>query len=95
MYQIKDLQEKKAKAIGVIIKSSTRKGKKIDVFDKNNTKLASIGGSGYKDYATYINEKGLEFAKMKRRAYLARHHKDPKYKNGKLTPGYFAKKILW
>ena len=45
MYRIKKLQYKKAKALGVEIKPSTKKGKKIDVF-KDGKKVASIGAKG-------------------------------------------------
>ena len=61
MYRIKSRQFKNAKKLGVTIKPSKSKAKKIDVF-KNAKQIASIGGRGYKDYATYISEKGWEFA---------------------------------
>ncbi len=100
-YKIKSLQERKAKDLNVIIKSSESKNKKIDVFDKKGNKLASIGGvkqngSFYGDYATFIEEKGLKFANERRRLYLKRHSKYPKKDNeGKPTRSYFATEILW
>lgn len=100
-YKIKSLQERKAKDLNVIIKSSESKNKKIDVFDKKGNKLASIGGvkqngSFYGDYATFIEEKGLKFANERRRLYLKRHSKYPKKdKEGKPTRSYFATEILW
>lgn len=99
-YKIKKLQKEKAKKLNVIIKPSTKKNKKIDVFDNQNNLLASIGGvypdgRFYKDYATYIQELGLDKANEKRKNYLKRHAKEPKIKDGKRTPSYWADVILW
>lgn len=99
-YNIKPLQKQKASKIGVTIKQSTKKLKKLDVFDKAGNKLASIGamypdGKPYNDYATYLMKLPKPEADKKRKNYLARHKKEPKMKNGKRTPSYFADKILW
>ncbi len=99
-YKIKKLQKEKAKKLNVIIKPSTKKNKKIDVFDNQNNLLASIGGvypdgRFYKDYATYIQELGLDKANEKRKNYLKRHAKEPKIKDGKRTPSFYSDKILW
>tara|TARA_A100000171_G_scaffold35511_1_gene34048 strand:+ start:77 stop:352 length:276 start_codon:yes stop_codon:yes gene_type:complete len=91
MYEIKALQRKNARRIGVDIKPSTRKGKKIDVF-KDGKKVASVGAIGYGDYATFIKEKGREFADNRRRLYKIRHEKNRK-KVG--TNSYYADQILW
>tara|TARA_Y100000114_G_scaffold153556_2_gene173760 strand:- start:315 stop:590 length:276 start_codon:yes stop_codon:yes gene_type:complete len=91
MYEIKPLQRKNAKKIGVTIKPSTRKGKKIDVF-KDGKKIASVGALGYGDYATFLKEKGREFADNRRRLYKIRHEKNRK-KVG--TNSYYADQILW
>jgi hypothetical protein len=91
MYEIKEYSKIKAKQLGVQIKPSTRKDKKIDVF-KNNEKVASIGAKGYKDFPTYKKEKGLAFAEERRRLYKERHEKD-RHKKG--TAGFYADKILW
>jgi len=91
MYEITEYSKMKAKQLGVQIKPSTRKDKKIDVF-KNEKKVASIGGKGYKDFPTYKKEKGLDYAKERRRLYKERHEKD-RHKKG--TAGYYADKILW
>ena len=90
-YEIKARQKRNAKKLGVEIKPSTNKKKKIDVF-KDGKKIASIGGAGYKDYATYIQEKGKNFADKRRTAYRARHKGEEK-KIG--SPGYYAWFILW
>jgi len=90
-YQIKPKQRANAKRLGVIIKPSTNSKKKIDVYKKSE-KIASIGGAGYKDYATYIQEKGKDFADKRRSAYRARH-KGEQLKIG--SPGYYSWFILW
>jgi len=95
-YRIKPIQRKKARALGVEIKPSTNPKKKLDVF-KGGKKVASIGGKGYKDYATYLEmeEKGRVrpgTAKIRREAYQARHEAD-RHVYG--SNGYYADKILW
>mgnify|MGYP003625109225 FL=1 len=90
-YQIKPKQRANAKRLGVIIKTSTNSKKKIDVY-KNDKKIASIGAKGYSDYATYIKDKGKEYADKRRAAYRARH-KGEQLKIG--SPGYYAWFILW
>ena len=91
MYEISNYSKQQAKKLGVQIKPSTRKDKKIDVF-KNNEKVASIGAKGYKDFPTFKKEKGLAFAEERRRLYKERHEKD-RHKKG--SAGFYADKILW
>ena len=91
MYQITDYTYRQAKKLGVDVKPSTDKKKKIDVI-KNGNKIASVGAIGYNDYPTYINEKGLSYANERRKLYKIRHSKD-RVKIG--TNGYFADKLLW
>tara|TARA_R100001443_G_scaffold100288_2_gene107647 strand:- start:1289 stop:1564 length:276 start_codon:yes stop_codon:yes gene_type:complete len=91
MYKIKNLQKRNAKKIGVVIKPSTLKGKKIDVY-KKGVKVASIGDRNYKDYATWLQTKGLAYANNRRRLYKLRHKK---YRNVKGSASYYADKILW
>ncbi len=90
-YQIKPAQRRRASAIGVIIKPSKVKNKKLDVF-KGDKKVASIGFLGMGDYETFKKTKGLEFADKRRKAYKSRHQKT-RTKVG--TPSYYADKILW
>ena len=61
MYQITDYTKKQANKLGVIVKPSTKKGKKIDVI-KNNVVIASIGDINYSDYPSYIKSNGLDYA---------------------------------
>lgn len=98
-YTITNYSKEQAKKEGVEIKVSSNKRKKIDVF-KDGVKVASIGGikptgEPYNDYPTYIEKIGKEGADKKRKAYLARHAKEPKEKNGEKTPSYFADVLLW
>ena len=87
-YKIKKYSFDKAKELGVTIKPSTNKNKKIDVF-KNNKKLASIGDVNYLDYPSYL-EKDKKLAEERRRLYKARHGKRPLN-----SAGYYANEILW
>jgi hypothetical protein len=76
-----------AKKIGVTIKPSLRKGKKIDVFSKKTGDLvASIGDITMSDYPHYMKEKGIEYANERKRLYHIRHRKDKKI---------YSKKLLW
>lgn len=91
MYNITDYSKEQAKKLGVTIKPSKNKNKKIDVY-KNDTLVSSIGSIGYKDFPTHLKENGIEYAKERRRLYKLRHSKD---RNIKGSPGYYADKILW
>ena len=90
MYGITDYTYKKAYKLGVQIKPSTNKHKKIDVF-KNNTKIASIGATGYMDYPHYLLIDPI-LAKEKRKNYKKRHAKDRVVVG---TNGYYADQLLW
>jgi len=90
-YSITKYTKDKAKALGVQVKKSTNKKKKIDVF-KDKKKIASIGAIGYGDYPTFMKTKGKEFADKRRAAYKKRHQKN-RLKKG--TNGYYADKLLW
>lgn len=91
MYEISEYSKIKASKLGVDIKPSKSKGKKIDVF-KEGKKITSIGAKGYKDYPTYIKEKGKSYADERRKLYKERHQKD-RTKYG--SRGWYADKILW
>jgi len=90
MYSIYNRSLEQAKLLGVDIKPSTKKGKKIDVF-KGGNKVASIGAIGYKDYPTYL-ETDKKNADERRRLYKIRHQAG-RLKKG--TAGFYADKILW
>jgi len=90
MYKISTYSQRKAKALNVTIKPSTRSGKKIDVY-KAGKKIASIGALGYLDYPGYKKKYGKDIAEKRKKAYYSRHKKNII----KGTPGYYAAKILW
>ena len=94
MYNITKYTKDKSKKIGVTVKPSKLKNKKIDVYFKGE-KIASIGDNRYKDYPTYIKEKGLEYANKRRKLYYKRHSKEPIIKNGRVTNSFFSKFLLW
>jgi len=125
MYSIKRYTYNKAKKLGVIVKPSTNKTKKIDVFiplknsstklpvrfksgaplarpnsnlrwykKRGNTqiKIASVGANGMNDYPTYIQKRGLAYAKTRRRLYRMRHERDRHVRG---SAGYYADQLLW
>lgn len=90
-YKITNYTKDKAKKLGVEVKVSKVKGKKLDVF-KDGKKIASVGALGYSDYPTYIKDKGKDYANKRRTLYKIRHKKD---KDVKGTKGYYADRLLW
>ena len=90
-YEIQQYSIDQAKKHGYTVKVSTNKKKKLDVF-KDNVKICSIGDLLYKDYPTYIQEKGLDYAKVRRQLYYNRHKKDIQIKG---SPGYLSSILLW
>ncbi len=95
-YKIKRYTYQQAEKLGVDVKPSKTKGKKIDVF-KNGEKIASVGALGMNDYPTYLEkekdgviEKGT--ANRRRKAYKMRHEKDRHIRGSK---GYYADKLVW
>jgi hypothetical protein len=75
---------KKGKRIGVSVKRSTIKSKKLDVM-KNGVRVASIGDVRYSDFLQHGDPE-------RRRRYKLRHQK---YRNRVGTPSYYADNILW
>jgi hypothetical protein len=92
MYKILPYTAAQARRLNVMIRPSSRKGKKIDVFDKEGYYITSVGARGYLDYPTYKKLFGKTVADQRRKLYKARHDKDRKVKG---SPGYFADKLLW
>mgnify|MGYP003660880053 FL=1 len=91
VYTITSYSRKQAKKIGVTIKKSKVKGKKIAVFKKGK-KVADVGALGYKDFPTYTKTKGKVYANKRRKLYKIRHEKTRKKKGSR---SYYADKILW
>ena len=90
-YTITKYTRDRAKALGVVVKKSKNKKKKLDVF-KDKKKIASVGSIGYGDFPTFKRTKGKEYADKRRKAYKKRHQK---YRNIKGTNSYYADKLLW
>jgi hypothetical protein len=90
-YKILPYTFKQAKAIGVEVKPSTKKNKKLDVY-KAGKLIGSVGAIGYKDYPTYLDEKGKEYADERKRLYKIRHKKDIENVG---SNGWLADKLLW
>jgi len=95
-YRITEYTREQARRLGVTVKPSTVKGKKIDVF-KDGKKLASVGALGYNYYPTFMRleregkvPKGT--AEFRRKAYKIRHQKDRTVRG---SNGWFADKLLW
>lgn len=78
------LASEKAKQLGVTVKPSTVKHKKLDVY-KGNKKITSIGDIRYSDYLQHGDE-------QRRKMYKVRHQKN---RNVKGSAGYYADRILW
>ena len=76
--------KQRASKLGVDVKPSTRKYKKLDVY-KEGKKIASIGDVRYSDYLQHKDDD-------RRRRYKMRHENN-RHKKG--TAGYYADKILW
>lgn len=91
MYTISAHTKSQAKKLGVEVRRSKSKGKKLDVFKKGK-KIASIGALGYSDYPTFMKTHGKAHAEKRRSAYKKRHSKD---RSKKGSPGYYADKLLW
>jgi hypothetical protein len=98
-YKITPYTYKQAKRLGVTVKPSTDKTKKIDVFkyDKKNKtlkKLAAVGAAGMNDYPLFLKNKttGIKYAKNRRRLYKMRHERDRHIKGSR---GYYADQLLW
>lgn len=89
MYKILPYTRKQAKVLGVHIQPSSRKNKKIDVFDRHGYYITSVGDSRYLDYPYYMKYYGKKIAEAKRSNYHQRHINN----NG--DAGYYAKHLLW
>jgi hypothetical protein len=91
MYHITKYTYRQAKKLGVKVKPSTVKNKKIDVFRKGE-KVESVGARGMNDFPTFAKKYGWDYAKTRRRLYRMRHEKD-RHKRG--SRGFYADKLLW
>ena len=90
-YTITKYTQRKARKLGVKVRPSTDKTKKIDVF-KGDEKVASVGALGMNDFPTYIKNRGMKYAKTRRRLYRMRHEKDRHIRGSR---GWYADQLLW
>lgn len=95
-YRITNYTKAQAKKLGVSVRQSSVKGKKIDVI-KDGKKVASVGAIGYSDYPTFKRqeERGIVpkgTADKRRALYKNRHDKDRKKVGSR---GFYADKLLW
>lgn len=91
-YSITNYTRRQAKKLGLTVKPSLVKNKKIDVFNKRGEKVASVGALGMNDYPTYMKKYGNSYAKTRRRLYKMRHEKDRHIPH---SNGWYADKLLW
>lgn len=89
-YSITAYSRAAARRLGVSIRPSKLKNKKIDVMSRTGKKICSIGDSRYSDYPSYKASHDLAYANKRRILYHKRHGR---YAVG--TPGYYAGEILW
>ena len=90
-YTITNYTYRQAKKLGVTVKPSTNKTKKIDVY-KKGIKVASVGAYGMNDFPTFMKKNGRKYAQTRRRLYKMRHEKDRHVKG---SNGFYADKLLW
>jgi hypothetical protein len=92
MYKILPYTAAQARRLNVRIRPSSKKGKKLDVYDKEGNFITSVGAKGYLDYPTYRKLFGKTVADQRRRLYKIRHQSD---RSVKRSPGWYADKLLW
>jgi len=90
-YTITNYTRRQARRLGVKVKQSTNKTKKIDVYRKNK-KIASVGAAGMNDYPTHMKLRGKQFADNRRRLYKMRHERD---RHKKWSRGWLSDQLLW
>ncbi len=91
-YQIKQYSRDRAQELNVKIKPSSNPAKNMQVFDKTDKFIASVGANGYSDYPTYLQQGDKALADKTKQFYKARHKKD---RNVVGSAGYYADQILW
>lgn len=97
MYKIKPYTLQRALELGVKVKPSIDPKYKIDIFDWNKNFITSAGAQGYKDFPTYIEENGLEYALKRRDLYRQRHRKEVEKLGDRWlgSRSYYAWNLLW
>ena len=90
-YHILPYTYKRARVLGVTVKPSTVAGKKLDVF-KEGRKVATVGDILYRDYPTFLRDRGVAYANRRRTAYKKRHETDRHIRG---SNGWYADQLLW
>ena len=93
MYKITEYTKDRAEDLGVEVKPSERKNKKIDIYDKRDGQyITSVGQLGYKDYPTYLKENGKEIADKRRELF---HKRFGKRAQKQYTNSFYVYYLLW
>lgn len=90
--------QKNAQKIGLTVKRSSNKSKKLDCFDKNGKKIRSKGAKGMNDFVIYKHSDEMDFALKRQKLFYKRHEKNIQNKfakDGRLSAAYLSAKILW
>ena len=76
VYQITPYTLKRAAEIDLIVYPSDKKKYKLEVYNKITGQfLFYAGDANYRDYPSYLETHGKEFAETRRRLYYKRHAK--------------------
>ncbi len=89
MYKIKPYSYDQAKKLDVIIKPSTLSNYKIDIYNRDDDYITSVGDRRYSDFPTYAETHNIDYANKRRALYHIRH------KNDGGERGFYALNILW
>ena len=90
-YIITEYTYNKARELGLTVKVSKNKLKKVDVY-RDNIFLNSIGDSRYQDYPHYIITYNKEYADKRKLLYHNRHKQNS---NVKYSKQWLALNLLW
>jgi hypothetical protein len=93
MYDITDYTQQRAKDLNVVVFPSQDGKHKIEIYDKKSgLYICKVGALGYKDYPTYVEEEGKEYADKRRRLYHLRHKTDEADIGSRK---WFVSNLLW
>ena len=95
-YSLEKIQElnQKLNTSDFSIKLSKDPNKKLDVYLREK-KIATIGNRAMGDFPTFIEERGIEYANKRRDAYYNRFKRLPDIQDGKITPMFWSRWLLW
>jgi len=91
LYTILPYTQRQARRIGVEVRPSKKKDKKIDVYRRGEV-IASVGHKDYPDYPHYLRSRGEEYADERRSLYKKRHSP---HRKKEWTPSWLADQLLW